>query len=87
LADDKLATVAKKIHDEWMSVLQAARRLGITREAVYNAIKAGRLKARLKTSVRMVWQIDAKCVKAFTVSASHQKRGRRGARRRHLNRP
>jgi hypothetical protein len=49
---------------------------------VYQAIEQGRLKARLKIISRKVWRVDPKSLARFEVSASHQKRGKQGARRR-----
>jgi len=65
--------------EDWVSVIEAARRLGITREAVYEAIGSGRLEAKQTPVVRKVWRIDPASLAGFKVSASHQKRGRVGA--------
>jgi excisionase family DNA binding protein len=74
--------MAKRKAGEWLSVVEVANRLGVTRETVYEAIKTGRLKARLKTVSRKVWRVDPQSLAGFEVSASHQKRGKRGAQRR-----
>ena len=42
--------MTKRKGQDWLSVVEAARRLGITREAVYEAIGSGRLKAEQKPS-------------------------------------
>jgi len=70
--------MAKRKRDGWVSVIDAARKLGITREAVYAAIGDGRLKASQKTITRRVWRIDPKSLALFRVSKSHQKRAKRG---------
>lgn len=75
--------MTKRKGQDWLSVVEAARLLGVTREAVYEAIGSGRLKAKQKTIARKVWRIDPASLAQFEVSASHQKRGKRGARRRY----
>ncbi len=62
------------------SVGDAARRLGISREAVYKAIREGRLKARLRVITRRVWRIDAETLRNYGVSLSHQQRGKKRPR-------
>ncbi len=74
--------MAKRKSDGWISVVEAAARLGVTRDTVYQAIEQGRLKARLKPITRKVLRIDPKSLADFSVSASHQKRGKRAARKR-----
>ncbi len=74
--------MAKPKSEDWVSVVEAAKRLGVTRETVYQAIEQGRLKARLKTITRKVLRIDPQSLAGFEVSESHQKRGKRGARKR-----
>ena len=74
--------MAKPTSDGWVSVVEAAERLGVARETVYQAIEQGRLKARLKTITRKVLRIDPKSLAGFEVSESHQKRGKRAARNR-----
>ncbi len=70
---------------DWVSVIEAARRLGITREAVYLAIGSGRLEAKQTPVVRKVWRIEPASLAGFKVSASHQKRGRVAASRSYRN--
>jgi len=85
LATVKLMPIVKRKHGEWLSVIEAARALGISREAVYKAIEEGRLKARLKVVSRKVWRVDPDSVKSFEVSTVHKKMGearRRPARKR-----
>ena len=61
----------------------AAKALGITKQAVSSAIKSGALKARrgkiVKTIVQVTrgWVIDHDAIKNYRVSLSHQKRGRK----------
>ncbi len=59
------------------SLYQAAKKLGISPQAVLKAIRAGRLKAKLKFIKRpqKTWVIDPKSLKDYTVSSSHQERG------------
>ncbi len=56
---------------------EAAKYLGVTREAILKAIRSGRLKARLAkvTVPRRVWLISPETVEGYIVSASHQARG------------
>ncbi|MGA7764050.1 MAG: helix-turn-helix domain-containing protein, partial [Candidatus Binataceae bacterium] len=63
-----------------MSVVEAARTLGLSREAIYVAIQAGRLKADKQIVKRLVWRIDPESVSSFQVSKSHQNRARRQKR-------
>jgi excisionase family DNA binding protein len=79
--------MAKRKSTEWLSVVEAARRLGLSRTAVYQAIADGRLKARERVVTRKVLLIDPASVAGFQVSESHQQRARkrwpksRGAKR------
>lgn len=74
-------------HVEWLSVIEAARSLGISREAVYKAIEDGRLKARLKVVSRKVWRVDPDSLKGFHVSSAHKKIGEARGRSAHKRRP
>jgi excisionase family DNA binding protein len=80
LTFDKLCLMARRSRDEWLSVVEAARALGISREAIYAAVKEGRLKAGKKMVTRHVWRIDPESVASFQVSKSHQNRARRQKR-------
>ena len=77
--------MAKRKNDEWVSVIEAARTLGISREAVYAAIEEKRLTAKQKTITRRVWRIDPDSLASFQVSKSHQKRARRDKKSRLKN--
>ena len=59
------------------TITQAAQHLGISREAVFGAIKAGKLKATLSKVVTKAWKIDPKSVDAYLVSLSHKERGKK----------
>ncbi len=74
--------MARSKSEDWVSVVEAAKRLGVTRGAIYKAIQTGRLKARLKTITRRVMNIDPTSLADFSVSESHQRRGKRAARTR-----
>ena len=67
----------KQKSQRWLTVSEAAKRLGMTRPGIYKAIKEGRLAARLDTTVREVLHLDPKSIAHFKVSASHQERGHR----------
>ncbi len=62
-----------------VSVIEAARRLGISSRGIYEAIASGRLQATKRRVVRRVLRIDAASLAGFAVSTSHQKRGRAAA--------
>ncbi len=54
-----LAHMAKRGAGNWLSVVEAARVLGISRPAIYQAIEEGRLKARQrKLLIRRPTMID-----------------------------
>ncbi len=59
------------------TITDAARNLGITREAVWKAIKAKKLKARLGTLYTKGWLVTAESLEAYHVSTSHQKRSKK----------
>lgn len=59
------------------TITEAARRLGISRAAVYEAIRERRLKAIPRQVRRIVWQIPAASLRAYRISTSHQERGRK----------
>jgi excisionase family DNA binding protein len=69
--------MAKPKDDEWLSVVEVAKRLGLSRTAVYQAIAEGRLKARERVIMRRVVRIDPASLAAFQVSKSHQRRARK----------
>jgi len=62
---------------------EAAKALGISKQAVSSAIKTGALKARrgriVKTIVQVTtgWVIDPDAIARYKVSLSHQRRGKR----------
>jgi excisionase family DNA binding protein len=62
---------------------QAAKQLGISRAAVHEAIKNGRLKAKqgriTKTIVQVTkgWVITEDAIKAYAVSSPHQQAGKK----------
>ncbi len=61
----------------YYTITEAARVLGVTRESVWKAIHAGRLKARLRSITTRVWAIAPASVEDYEVSASHQERGQK----------
>ena len=75
--------MAKRQNEQWLSVVEAAKRLGVTRETVYQAIESGKLRARLTTVTRKVWRIDPESITLFKVSPARQRIGKHGARRRY----
>jgi excisionase family DNA binding protein len=79
--------MAKRKPDGWLSVVEAAKRLGLSRNAVYQAIAGGRLKARERVVTRKVLRIDPDSVASFQVSESHQRRARKGWRKPRASKP
>lgn len=63
------------------TITEAARHLGVSRAAVYEAIRKGRLKATARPVRRVVWQIVAESLHTYRISPSHQVRGRKVRRR------
>jgi excisionase family DNA binding protein len=57
------------------TITEAAKRLGISRQAVHEAIKKGLLEAEQVEVVQSVWQIPAQSLKTYRVSQSHKQRG------------
>jgi excisionase family DNA binding protein len=58
------------------TIQQASKVLGISRAAVYKAIKTGRLKARSTIVKLQKWLINPTDLKSYQVSFSHQERGK-----------
>jgi len=56
------------------TITEAARELGLTRSAVHEAIKTGRLDAEWGKVVQVAeaWRIPAKALRSFRVSSLHQ---------------
>jgi hypothetical protein len=76
LIPDKLLSSSMGKPKVGVSVGEAARRLGMSREGVYAAIRERRLKARLRVIIRCAWRIGPRDLRAFWVSPSHQERGK-----------
>lgn len=77
LTYDNLVVMANSKDERWLSVIEVARALGVSRMAVYKAIAEGRLKSHKMVLSRRVLRINAQEVKEFRVSKSHQHRGKR----------
>ena len=59
------------------TLTEAAKELGISRQAVHQAIQNGTLKARQVKVVKLEWQISAKALKSYSVSELHQSIGKK----------
>lgn len=72
-----LRYAADMVRHRRYTIPEAAECLGITPESVLEAIRRGRLKARLKTVrvPRKIWSVSAESVETYVVSTSHQERG------------
>jgi excisionase family DNA binding protein len=69
----------------FFTITEAAKKLGVKRQAIHEAIKKGRLEAKrgkithtriVKTTV-IGWKIDAKSLDGYRVSNAHQQAGRK----------
>lgn len=58
----------------YYTITEAARELGLTRSAVHEAIKTGRLDAQWGKVVQVTeaWRIPVKGLRSFRVSSLHQ---------------
>ena len=68
---------------EELTTTEAAAVKGVSRTAVYQAIKQGRLLARTRrsaTGVRVVYRVDRTALEAWTPALSQSDRGKRGGR-------
>ncbi|HEY3413373.1 MAG TPA: helix-turn-helix domain-containing protein [Armatimonadota bacterium] len=68
---------------EELTTTEAAAAKGVSRAAVYQAIKQGRLPARTRrseTGVRVVYRVDRAALDAWTPALSQSDRGKRGGR-------
>ena len=71
----------KKTPQKSYTITEAAKKLGITRGAIHEAIKKGRLEARWGERTRLVKDkvllISAKDLKAYRVDAARQYSGKK----------
>ena len=76
---------SKKTPQKTYTITEAAKKLGISRQAVHDAIKKGLLEGEKGSSVQVVeikrvirgWHISEKSLAAYEVSASHKQRGKK----------
>jgi hypothetical protein len=59
------------------TITQAAKKLGISRQAVHEAILKGQLEAEKGEIVQTVWLVPSTALKAYRVSLSHKQRGKK----------
>jgi excisionase family DNA binding protein len=57
----------KKPAKKTYSITEAARKLGITRQAVHKAIERGTLKAEKREIVKIEWEIPAEALRAYSL--------------------
>jgi hypothetical protein len=73
----------KKTPQKTYTITAAAKKLGITRQAVHKAIRRGLLDAERATITETViretkgWVVSDKALKDYEVSLSHQERGKK----------
>ncbi len=63
---------AKKKH---FTITEASKKLGISRQAVHEAIRKGQLRAEKGQIVVSAWLIPQTALKSYRVSLSHKRRG------------
>ena len=59
------------------TLTEAAKKLGISRQAVHKAIEKGTLKARKIRVSKSEWQISAEALRSYSVSELHQSIGKK----------
>jgi hypothetical protein len=59
------------------TIAEAAKKLGISRQAIHEAIKTDKLKAKRGRVVKIVWLVSVSAIKNYQVSLSHQQRAKR----------
>jgi len=59
------------------TITEAAKALGISRAAVFEAIRTGRLKAKRGQIVQTVWLVSAGALESYQVSARHKSAGKK----------
>lgn len=59
------------------TITEAAKKLGISRQAVHLAIQRGALKARAKKVIEVVWYIPEASLESYRVSGLHQSTGKK----------
>ena len=67
----------KPANKKHLTITEAAKRLGITRAAVHDAIRKGRLKATWGEMTVRARLISAEDIKNYRVDASRQERGKK----------
>ena len=75
----------KKTTPTSYTITEAAKKLGVSRQAVHDAIKKGLLEGEKGSFVQVVeinrvmrgWRIPQKSLEAYEVSASHKQRGKK----------
>ena len=81
----RAAMATKKSTSKTYTISEAAKKLGVTRQAVHDAIKRGLLEGDKGTFVQVVeikrvvrgWRIPEDSLEAYRVSASHKQRGKK----------
>mgnify|MGYP001370436803 CR=1 FL=1 len=61
------------------TITEAAKKLGISRQAVHEAIRKGQIEAQKTKIIRVIsgFSIPAKSLDAYEVSDSHKRRGKK----------
>jgi excisionase family DNA binding protein len=64
---------------KYFTITEASKKLGISRQAVHEAIRRGQLKATKGKVVQTVsvWLVPSSALKAYRVSLSHKRRGKK----------
>jgi len=67
----------KNTKPKMLTITETAKKLGISRQAVHEAILKGQLEAEKTEVVQEVWKVPEPAVKKYRVSTSHRSRGRK----------
>jgi predicted DNA-binding protein (UPF0251 family) len=64
----------KKTH---FTITEAAKKLGISRQAIHDAIQKGQLKAKRGQIVQTAWILSASAIESYQVSLRHKTAGKK----------
>jgi predicted DNA-binding protein (UPF0251 family) len=74
---NKRGAMVKDTEKKEFTITEAAKKLGVSRQAVHVAIKKGSLKARAKKVAEVVWYITSGSLESYRVSGLHQAAGKK----------
>jgi predicted DNA-binding protein YlxM (UPF0122 family) len=59
------------------TITEAAKKLGISRQAIHDAIRKGQLKAKRGQIFQTVWLVSADAIQSYEVSVRHRTAGKK----------